>query len=306
MIKNPHVQTFIGFLRCPRKYYKVQRTRIELCDGDFIDYDACVPEKSQRLVIILPGLAGGDKSHYVVRLANALYKRGVGVVIVRYRGSSGVPNRNPGGYHFGMTDDLLTVYTQLMQRFIGKSLAIVGFSMGGNLLLHSLSKLSNEQPFSKAIAVSIPFCLHASSKKINDGFASVYQWHMMRSIKQLLKKKRKQYRALGVYDLAMCARSFLELDQCYTAPMNGYGSRDSYYDHANIQAILQRIDLPVTLIQAKDDPIVPYDINDAIATEHSSVDLILHERGGHVGFWSYSRGKLTDNLTAWLLKILIP
>ena len=104
----------------------------------------------------------------------------------------------------------------------------------------------------------------------------------------------------------LATRNFMELDETFVAPRNGY--RDAYDYWENCQAIgyLSQIKQPTLLLHAQDDPIVPigpYLHHDW--SRNSWLFPVLTRRGGHVGF--HAAGNRTyhlDRVLEFLGKIL--
>ncbi len=301
MIKNPHIQTIIGPLLKQGACSQHQRMRLELQDGDFIDYDYYRSHGKEDWAILLPGLGGTSDSHYIIALVKQLVAAGQSVVIVRYRGSSGITNRKEGGYHFGMLADIKDIIEHVRHTFCPKRLSFIGFSMGGNLLLRLIAGGFKE--YHHAVCVSIPFCLETTSLALNQGFSRVYQHRMLSDLKKLIQLKYIGKTKPKAAIEALSSRSFRHFDQVYTAAINDFKDRNDYYQCADIGRILDQVSSKVHLIQALDDPIVPETsipqilIND----EHPWIKSVMHRYGGHVGFWQRQGLSIQSKLFDWIV-----
>ena len=98
----------------------------------------------------------------------------------------------------------------------------------------------------------------------------------------------------GVYDIDLLAKckTVYEFDDKITAPSFGFGTADNYYATQSSNQFLSRIQIPTLLIQAKDDPLIPFEIFESSGhTRNPNITLIASEHGGHLGFISSeSRG----------------
>ena len=156
-LKNPHIQSCYAYLFQRRAKVSIDWEQVDLPDGDFVDICWTGKQSSDHIVVLLHGLEGSIHSHYIQMMLQALhpyYK----VLVYHFRTCSGRLNRLPRYYHAGDTQDLGYLIELLQQRFQGCRISMVGFSLGGNVLLHYLAK-SPKLKINSAIAVSVPFQL---------------------------------------------------------------------------------------------------------------------------------------------------
>ncbi|MGH8120005.1 MAG: YheT family hydrolase, partial [Gammaproteobacteria bacterium] len=174
-----HAQTLWPALMRRRMSLQLDRERLLLSDGDFLDL-AWAGNNDGAIVILLHGLEGSLHSHYAMGMLNALCRQGFRPVFMHFRGCSGTPNLKARGYHSGETGDLRQVIGILRTRYPGQKLAAVGFSLGGNVLLKYLGEEKSACMFSAAVCISVPFELSRSANRLNQGFSKLYQWHLLR------------------------------------------------------------------------------------------------------------------------------
>lgn len=261
----------------------LQRERLELPDGDFIDLD-WTETGSGPIVVILHGLEGSSDSPYARGILRAVERRGWRGVVMHFRGCSGEPNRLARSYHSGDTNDLAYFIQVLRNREPRTPLATVGFSLGGNVLLKWLGKTGDRAPLHAAVAVSVPFVLHSAADRLQHGFSRLYQWQLMRSLRNSVNEKRRRMELpLKIGDLS-ALKSFRDFDEHVTAPLHGFDSANHYYTVSSSRQYLKGIVVPTLLLHARDDPFMTEAAiprNDELA---ETVTLELSSRGGHVGF----------------------
>ena len=68
-------------------------------------------------------------------MTRALNTHGWDVVCLNFRGCSGEPNRLVPSYHSGKSHDLKLVLHKIVESNLYPSIAIIGFSLGGNVTL---------------------------------------------------------------------------------------------------------------------------------------------------------------------------
>ncbi len=269
------------FRRTPQ--VELKRERLELPDGDFLDLDWST-NGSGPIVVILHGLEGSSDSKYVRGLLKAVHERGWRGVVMHFRGCSGEPNRLPRSYHSGETGDLAYVVDLLRQREPEAPLFVVGFSLGGNVLLKWLGQTGALAPVKAAVAVSVPFLLGESAKRLDQGFSRIYQWGLMRSMRQSVAEKRKRMALpLQIEDLSVL-RTFRDFDEHVTAPLHGFAGANDYYARSSSRQYLKGIQIPTLVVQSCDDPFM----TDAVIPQKkelsTTIELELYDSGGHVGF----------------------
>jgi predicted alpha/beta-fold hydrolase len=80
-------------------------------------------------------------------------------------------------------------------------------------------------------------------------------------------------------------RTFREFDDRYTAPLHGFRDAADYYAQCSSGRVLHRINLPVLVVNAADDPFLAGGCYPAAAAAQSRhVHLETPASGGHVGF----------------------
>jgi len=290
---NPHVQTIAArFRRAGRagRPARSRRVRIETDDGDFLDLDVRAPgaaaeDAAPRAVcLLLHGLEGCSSSGYMVSTGEALAGRGILVVALNFRSCSGEPNRTLGSYHSGRTDDIERTLAWISDTWPGLPRAAVGFSLGGNALLVHLGRAGTRTGLSAAVAACVPYELARSARALERGFCRMYGAYFMRSLRAKLAAKAARFPG-QVPAEALAARSLLEFDDVFTAPVHGFANADDYYERCSAARFVADVRVPTLLIQAADDPLVPVEsipLDRIRANE--ALELALTRRGGHVGY----------------------
>ncbi len=282
--RNPHVQTLWQKVFRPRPRPAYRRERLELPDGDFIDLD-WTGQTDGPIAVILHGLQGSSRSPYARGLSHTLSRRGWRVVVMHFRGCSGEVNRLPRGYHSGETGDLAYLIATLQRREPETMLAVIGYSLGGNVLLKWLGESGEAAPLAAAVAVSVPFDLYKSARRIERGFSRMYQLRLVYSMKELMRRKFAG-RADVPIDMAAVAacRTFYEFDDCATAPLHGFDGARDYYARCSSRGFIKDIRVPTLILHAADDPFMTPDTVPRPDELSAAVRLELSRHGGHAGF----------------------
>lgn len=282
-LRGPHAQTlWASTLRRPARP-RLERERLELPDGDFVDLEWAVGGEGP-VVLLLHGLEGSVKSNYASGLLKVLQDQGYTALLMHFRGCSGEPNRLQRGYHSGETGDLMHLVEVLRARYPGRALAVVGYSLGGNVLLKWLGEQGDRAPVDAAVAVSVPFELGRVADRLEWGFSRLYQWVLLRRMRINLARKMRHVE-LPLVGLRIGAlTSFRRFDDAVTAPLHGFAGVADYYRRCSSRQYLRDITVPTLILHALDDPFMTPDVTPSLLELGSGVTLEVAAQGGHVGF----------------------
>lgn len=282
-LANGHIQTILPAVWPRRMAVPYVRERLELDDGDFLDLDVLDAGHS-RVAVISHGLEGSSGDVYVRSLATVLAGRGWDVVAWNYRGCSGEPNRLPRSYHSGDTDDLARVINHASRG--GRRVALVGFSLGGNLSL----KWAGERPaypgVVAAVGISAPVDLASSAAKLDRHPANhVYLRRLIARLEKKIRAKAIRFPAHVRSSDLVGVHGFAELDDRFTAPMHGFRDARDYWTKSSARPFLPAIRVPALLLNALDDPfLAPECFPFPEAASSGSFSLETPSTGGHLGF----------------------
>ena len=175
-----------------------------------------------------------------------------------------------------------------------EKIALVGFSLGGNITLKYLGDLRSETDprIRAAVAFSVPCDLASSAAQMAKPAQRIY---MRRFLKCLRMKMRQKIAAHPerVEDHGLDQiRTFAEFDEKYTAPLNGFAGADDYWARCSSKPVLKNIRVPTLLVNARNDPFLSpecHPAEEAGASEHLYFENPAY--GGHIGFMPCGRNK---------------
>lgn len=264
-----------------------QRERMETSDGDFMDIDFS-RVGSKRVVVIIHGLEGSSQSKYVTALGRISNEEGYDVAAVNLRGCSGETNRLLSSYHSGKTNDLAEILDYLESEKAYESYHIVGYSLGGNLLLKYMGESRNDysSKLQGAVGVSVPCDLKGSSEAIAKFWNMVYMQRFLISLKKKTKIKLEQFPENDLRKEAILnSKNFLDFDNYFTAPVNGFKDANDYWKQNSCNQFLEGIKIPSLLVTSSDDPFLS---DSCIPLKQAKNNAYFHlevtKYGGHVGY----------------------
>jgi len=282
-LKHAHLQTIFPtlFRRAPN--VALRRERLELADGDFLDLD-WTTGTAGPVVLLLHGLEGSSASPYARGMLRAVHARGWRGVLMHYRGCSGEANRLPRSYHSGDTADLAYVVEHIHARGDVPAMAVIGYSMGGNVLLKWLGEQGGKATVQAAAAVSVPFTLSQAADRLDRGLSRIYQRRLIGELRAKLDRKFTDEDCPIDLQRARASRNFWEFDDRVTAPLHGFEDVHDYYTRSSSRQYLAKISVPTLIVHARDDPFMTPRVLPAADDLSPHIVIEVSARGGHVGF----------------------
>ena len=198
-------------------------------------------------------------------------------------------NRARRFYHSGETTDTAFVLERISREFPDSPLALAGVSLGGNVLLKFLGERGTDLPsqLRAAAAISVPFDLSRSAKRINRGLSRLYQRFFLNSLRRKAQEKAVRFPDLAPASRIAGIRTLEDFDNVITGPLHGFRSAQDYYERSSSLPWLERIRIDTLLLSAVDDPMLPPEVLDEvreIASQNPALRLEFVDRGGHAGF----------------------
>lgn len=259
------------------------RERLELEDGDFLDL-AWRRRGNRRLAVLCHGLEGCMDAPYIRGMAESLVQAGWDVLAWNYRNCGPEPNRLPRTYHSGESGDLRVVVKHAAGGY--EQLAVVGFSLGGNIALKYVGEAPLHPAMRAVVAVSAPIDL-VSCARVLDGHLTnrLYQRRFLKTL--VGKALAKARRFPGKIDPAsvLAIRSIRDFDEKVTAPLHGFAGADDYWIRSSALPFISKITIPALLLSAANDPLLDapsYPVE--LARELPDFHLEMPAWGGHLGF----------------------
>ena len=306
LFRNPHLLTLAGNF-WPRKLderrfpvqEKLYRTET---DVQVLVHEQRPDGEPKAELITVHGLEGSSQSGYALSLAQAALEAGYAVHRYNMRSCGGAEAIcGPLLYHSGQTCDLLAVTRQIAAS-AHAPIFLAGFSLGGNVVLKLAGELgeSARDLIAGIAAVSAPIDLAACARQIDKPQNILYSRRFLGRLKERIRNKERLQPGLFPMDRLDRVHTIWDFDDCFTAPSFGFGTAQNYYATQSSNQFLERIRVPCLLIQAKDDPMIPFAVY-----RHSGIAgnrylrLIAVDHGGHLGFISRRKPRF------WLDRLLL-
>jgi len=244
-------------------------------------------------LIIVHGLEGSVDSQYVIGTGSKAWAAGMNVVRMNMRNCGNTEMLTPTLYHSGLSADVGAVVRELIREDGLERIALVGFSMGGNLVLKLAGEWKDQAPSQvKAVAtVSPAMDLAASADALHSWRNWLYEQRFLRGLRNRFRRKAMLFPEL--YDLAHLQRfpSIREFDDKITARYEGFTGADDYYERASSARVLDQIRIPALIIHASDDPFIRVlpETNNMLFS-NPAIHFIETRHGGHCAFLAEPNG----------------
>jgi uncharacterized protein len=233
-------------------------------------------------LVLMHGLEGTGNSGYMRSLAALACAAGFTVHRCHMRGcgSAEAESSSKTMYHAGLTADL-----KLFLESLDQPTVLVGFSLGGNVVLKLTGESGAATKHLKAtVAVSVPADLSACVDRLAAKENLIYSQRFLQRLRQrVIRRNQFDPKAFPLEPLPK-VKTIRDFDNFYVAPYFGFGDATNYYATQSAQNFVPHIERPTLVIQAKDDPLIPFSVFQKHGWSNPHIQLLATEHGGHMGF----------------------
>ena len=296
------MQTIASFL-LPRKIHlpPAEERLVEVAP-DINVRCLCYWQKQDRskplTLIVVHGLEGSSDSQYMQGIARNGLAGGMNVVLMNQRNCGGMDHVAPTLYNSGLSGDVAAVARHVMDVDGVSQFALIGFSMGGNLVLKLAGEWSEDGPrqFRAVAAVCPAMDLAASADALHEPANRIYEYYFLM---QLFRRFRLKARLFpGKFDVSrLRGISTLRMfDDRITAHYCGFTGADDYYARAAASNVVDRIAVPTLIIHAANDPFIrvqPETLRRIAA--NPNITYVETADGGHCAFLGKPTGNAADD-----------
>jgi hypothetical protein len=304
-LSGGHVQTLASFFLRRRIHLPAPEEKlIEVAPGVKVRcwcywQSGDLRERARALTaIVVHGLEGSSDSQYMIGVARNSLALGMNVVLMNQRNCGGMDHFAPTLYNSSLSGDVAAVVRHLMQNDGVSEFALIGFSMGGNLVLKLAGEWGSDGPAEfKAVAAVCPAMdLAASADALHEPANRIYEYYFLLQLFRRFRGKAKIFpkdfdvsRLRGVSTLRL-------FDDRVTAYYCGFTGADDYYARAAAANVVDRIAVPTLIIHAANDPFIRLlpETRARIAA-NPNISYIESADGGHCAFIGQHDGDAGDD-----------
>ena len=298
-LANGHLQTIVGnFL--PRPPFRLpalaETVEVDPADGSrVLCHGHWKPEavRAARLTLVLVhGLEGSSDSRYIQGITARAWEAGCNVVRMNMRTCGGTERLTPTLYHSGLSGDVGVVVRHYAERFGLERVALVGYSMGGNLALKLAGEWGDRPPLCAVAAVCPAVDLAPGADALHEGANRLYEWNFLRGLMARYRRKAQIYPKVYASPQEIGpVRSIREFDNKIVARYWGFRDADDYYDRAASARVVDRIAVPTLILHAQDDPFIRLlPATRAKILANPSIRFVETRHGGHCAYLGRDAG----------------
>ena len=312
-LSNGHLQTIVGnFLPRPPFLSQgvVETVEVDPNDGSRVQcycHWQSGRNLASRLTLVLEhGLEGSSDSRYIQGIAARAWDAGFNVIRMNMRNCGATDALTPTLYHSGLSGDVSAVMRHYAQQFALERVALVGYSMGGNLVLKLAGEWGNQPPLCAVAAVCPAIDLAAGSDALHEPLNRVYEWRFLRGLKARYARKRELFpdRYVSAAEIGP-VRSIREFDHKIVSRYCGFRDADDYYYRAASARVVDRVAVPTLILHAQDDPFIrlfPETRAKLLANAH--IAFVETRHGGHCAYLSRDPGNEIHWAEATVIRFL--
>ena len=297
-----HIQTIARFL-LPRKVHlpPAEERLVEVAPTIKVRCLCYWQEKDRThplTLIVVHGLEGSSDSQYMQGVARNGLAAGMNVVLMNQRNCGGMDHFAPTLYNSSLSGDVAAVVRSVLENDGVSRFALIGFSMGGNLVLKLAGEWGSDSPpqFRAVAAVCPAMDLAASADALHEPANRIYEYYFLMQLFHRLRRKARLFP--GKFDVSRLRgiTSLRLFDDRITAYYCGFTGADDYYARAAAANVVDRIVVPALIIHAANDPFIrmlPETLRRIAA--NPNITYIETEDGGHCAFLAKPNGDATDD-----------
>lgn len=287
LIRSSYCQTIIGTTFNFDRGLPSKTHYIRLKDDDMVAAEISTPKgwkDGDPMVFMVHGLCGSHKSHYMTRIARRFYKIGYQAIRINLRNCGSGRGLAKNIYHSGSSDDVKEVIEDLTRHFPKSPKALVGFSLGGNIVLKLAGEFADNghDHLKGVVAVGAPIDLLSSARLFMQPNNQIYANYFLRLLMNDVNFIHSHFSDLPPHNLPE-EISLHDFDELYVAPRANYTSALEYYYKCSSKKVIKNVIVPTKVLLALDDPIIsPHSLNDVELPDN--IEVYKTQHGGHIGF----------------------
>src|ERR1700676_991341 len=238
-------------------------------------------------IIIVHGLEGSSESQYMLGVTEKALAAGMNVIRYNQRNCGGTDALAPVLYHSGLSNDVAAVAREIIARDGVSRLALVGFSMGGNIVLKLAGEWGAQAPPQfRAVAACCPAIdLARSADTLHEPANRIYEKYFLWELHRRMLQKARHFPDHFDVSRLRGIRSLRELDDKVTAYYCGFTGVDDYYDRASAAHVVEQIAVPALVLHAANDPFIRITAETRRKiSANPNIIFVETEDGGHCAF----------------------
>ena len=296
LLKNPHIQSILssspwrrrtGLERLNAIGAVAQGRILQLPEGvrlAGIHYVTPSANPEKGLVLLLHGWEGSARSSYIQHSAAALLEDGLDVFALNFRDHGETHSLNEGLFHSCRLQEIIDAAKTVLGQCRPQRFFVAGYSLGGNFALRLARAAQREGlPIDAAYAVCPPVDPSAVLAELETG-PGLYHWYFMRKWRGSLRNKRRLFPHVHDFGEDIFRMDMRGLTRWLVTQHTDWTDEEQYFSgYAVAGDSLAGLQMPIHILAAEDDPVIPIASLRALQLPANS-HLEISRYGGHCGF----------------------
>lgn len=232
-----------------------------------------------RLIVIVPGWLGKADTPYVRRAAAVLHDAGFSVARLLLRSGAPGPDLPPSMFASAGLEEVVAATDRLVRRFGARSAGLLGYSLGGNLVLRAAAHRERAPELRACLAV----CPLVDFAPVVDALDRGPRWvrgYFLRKWRRALAATAGDANADGLADVGTIG----ELCERLVRRSTGRGdARDALARYRLHRETLAALPAATQIVATLDDPVIPVESIRSLVGD-GPPELVVTSHGGHCGF----------------------
>jgi predicted alpha/beta-fold hydrolase len=295
-LQGGHLQTLAAF-------FLSRRISLPPAEQRLIEVEPGVPvlchchwqkDRKTLTLIVVHGLEGSSESQYMLGIARNGLAAGMNVVRMNQRNCGGMDHAAPTLYNSSRSADVAAVARNLVEHDGIPAFVLIGFSMGGNLVLKLAGEWGSNAPpeFLGVAAVCPAINLAAGADALHEPANRIYEYYFLLQLFKRFRRKVRLFPASFDASRLRGVKTLREFDDRVTAYYCDFTGADDYYARAAAANVVDRIAVPALIIHAANDPFIRLlPETKQMIVSNRNITYIETEDGGHCAFFGERGGK---------------
>jgi predicted alpha/beta-fold hydrolase len=237
-----------------------------------------------RTVMMIHGWEGHAGSMYMISVGSRVWEQGCRVVRLNLRDHGDSHHLNREIFHSCRLDEVMGAVRAVRQQFPDGTLALAGFSLGGNFALRVAASAPQVGLQVDRVLAICPVLDPKETLVALDEGIGVYRSYFIEKWRRSLERKRDAFP--DSYDFGDLGRfrTLREMTEQLVLEHTEFRDLNSYLDgYAITGPRLARLEVPCEMLLADDDPVIPVAGLSRVALS-PWLSITRSSKGGHCGF----------------------
>ncbi len=307
-LRNRHLQSIYPSFPLRRRSVERRSRQLVAASSDWIidcgegvrllarhsSWEAPGAKTARPLAVLLHGWEGSSESLYMLMLGQQLFERGYDVLRLNLRDHGPTHHLNRELFNSCRLAEVIGAVGAIQSQCSGRSLNLVGFSLGGNFWLRVGARARDAGlRIERIVAISPVLDPLRTLAVLESGLRIYRQYFVSKWVRSLAKKQAAWPQEYDFTDL-LRDRTLTSMTDVLVRRYTDYPDLNSYLQgYGVIGDALAPLAVPTRIIASADDPMIPANDFNRLAAS-AALRMTVTPHGGHCGFVMRANG------TSWI------